>query len=265
LALRQLGILSLIRGETDVARSLLEAGLAQARAAGNRVSEALNLWGLAQVAAHQDAFAEAHRAAEAALACLAEVGWRRGAVNVLGFLGDLSYWLADYPTARTQLEQCLALARDVGAEPLYCSALVRLGQVSIEMHDAGRAAALLEESLRASTRLGDRESLAAALAACAQLAAATGDAQRALRLASAAGALRTGPTVGGPISAVRTRAPAGEQAGRLAHARAMLGERAASRARVEGQALSWEAAAAEATAVCRSVGLLNGRHGTGPL
>jgi DNA-binding NarL/FixJ family response regulator len=184
---------------------------------------------------------------------LAELGWRRGAVNVLSFLGDLSYWEGEYATAQSLLEQGLALARELGAEALYCSALVRLGQIAIDTDDLSRASALLEESLRASARLGDRQSLAGALAACAQLAAVGGDARRALRLASAAGTLRGGPTVGGPTSAVRAQARGRERTERrLATARAALGEPTATQAWVEGEALSWEAATAEALAACGS-------------
>ncbi len=145
LALRQLGILDLMRGDADAARALFEEGLVTARAVGHRVGEGLNLWGIAQVLGQQETFAEAHRAAESALSCLAAAGWRRGAVNVLTFLGDLSYQEGQYSVAGPTLEQSLALARELGAESLYCSTLVRLGQIAIETGDLGRASALLEE------------------------------------------------------------------------------------------------------------------------
>jgi predicted ATPase/DNA-binding CsgD family transcriptional regulator/transcriptional regulator with XRE-family HTH domain len=253
LALRQLGILDLMRGDAEAARALFEEGVATARGAGHRVAEGLNLWGIAQVLGQQEAFAEAHRAAESALSCFAAVGWRRGAVNVLTFLGDLSYQEGQYGVAGPTLEQSLALARELGAESLYSSTLVRLGQIAIETGDLARAGALLEASLRSSAWLGDRESLAGALAACAQLAATSSDWTRSLRLASAAGTLRGGPAVGGPSSAVRAQARAREIfERRLAAARAALDERAATAAWLSGQAMSWESALAEALAACEA-------------
>ena len=48
-------------------------------------------------------------------------GW---ALNVLGFLGDLSYWQGEYAVAQSLLEQSLALARELalaGADPAHCA------------------------------------------------------------------------------------------------------------------------------------------------
>jgi tetratricopeptide (TPR) repeat protein len=253
LALRQLGILALLQGDPDAARACFEQGLAAARAAGHPIGEGLNLWGRAQVSAYQEAFAAAHRDAEAARACFAEVGWRRGLVNILGFLGDLRYVQGEPAAAQRLLEQNLALARELGADSLSCSTLVRLGEIAVEKGDLRRAAALLRESLQASARLGDRASQAAGVAACVQLAAAGGDAQRALRLASAAGRLRGGSAVGGPASAVRAPARAREVfARRVAAIRDSLAAGAAAGAWEEGQTLSWDAALEEALAACEA-------------
>jgi DNA-binding CsgD family transcriptional regulator/tetratricopeptide (TPR) repeat protein len=263
MALRQLGILELMRGQPDAARVLFEEGLVAARAVGDRIGEGLNLWGMAQVLGQQEAFSEARRTAEAALSCFAAVGWRRGAVNVLSFLGDLSYQQSQHDAARSLLEQSLALARELGAESLYCSSLVRLGQIAIETNDLDRASALLAESLRSSARLGDRESLAGGLVACAQLAATLADWPRSLRLASAAGTLRGGPAVGGPTSAVRSQTRVREVLDRhVAAARTALGDGAAAEAWAAGQAMTWESAAAEALAACESGGAMTASGGS---
>jgi DNA-binding NarL/FixJ family response regulator len=77
-----------------------------------------------------------------------------------------------------------------------------------------------------------------------------------VRLASAAASLRGGPTVGGPTSAVRAQARERERTERrLAAARASLGEREARQAWVDGEALVWEAAAAEGLTACRASGI----------
>jgi tetratricopeptide (TPR) repeat protein len=251
LALRQLGILELMDDKPDAARALFEQGLDAARDVGHAIGEGLNLWGLAQLLAHQEAFTEAHRTAEAALSCFAAAGWRRGAVNVLSFLGDLSYREGQYDIAQALFEQSLSVARELGAESLYCSTLVRLSQIAIETGDTDRAATLLEDSLRSSARLGDRQSLADAMAVCSQLAGTSADWQAALRLASAADALRGGQIGGGPTSAVRAQARVRQVfEGHLAMARAALKEPAATMAWAAGQAMSWDSALAEALSVC---------------
>ena len=48
MALRQLGILELMRGQPDGARVLFEEGLVAARTVGDRIGEGLNLWRMAQ-------------------------------------------------------------------------------------------------------------------------------------------------------------------------------------------------------------------------
>lgn len=251
LALRQLGILKLIGGEPGAALAEFQQGLEAARSVGHRIAEGLNLWGIAQVQAHQGAFVEAHHTADAALGCFAAVGWRRGAVNVLSFVGDLNYQKGQRTAARAILEQSLGIARELGAESLYCSTLVRLGQIAIESGDLTRASTLLEESLRLSAQVADRESLAAALSTCSLLASALADWRGALICASAASNLRPGPARGGPTSSARARPGAGQLLERqIAKARAVLESEQAAAAWAAGQALSWDSAAAEGLAIC---------------
>ena len=250
LALRQLGMLALLRRDIGTAQARFDEGLSAAREAGHRVAEGLNLWGFAQLSVSQGAVADARERAEAALRCFADAGWQHGLVSMLSFLGDLSYFEGDYRSAQPLLERSLALARELGAAWWGCSTFIRLGEIATDTGRLSRASALLKDGLRSSQRLGDRESLASGVAACAQLAAVTGDSKRALRLASAADKLRGGRLSGGPLRAQASLRALSER--RLAAARLALGERGSADAWAEGQALSWEAAVAEALAVCES-------------
>jgi tetratricopeptide (TPR) repeat protein len=262
--LRQLGILKLIAGEPAAALAEFQQGLDAARTAGHLVAEGLNLWGIAQVQAHRGAFAEAHATADTALGCFAAIGWRRGAVNVLSFLGDVKYQEGKWVEAQSLLEQSLAIAHELGAESLYCSALVRLGQIATERGDLGQASTLLAESLRSSARIADRESLAAGLSTCALIATSCMEWRRALIVASAASKLRPGPARGGPTSATRERPGVGQLLERqVEKARAALGAQAAADAWAAGETMSWDSATAEGLAICASAHAADTSHGAG--
>ncbi|MBV9169869.1 MAG: AAA family ATPase, partial [Chloroflexi bacterium] len=227
LALRQLGILALIRGHVDQARDRFATGASLARAGHHLAGEGLNLWGLAQVAANADAFGEARRLGELARVCFDQAGWLHGQLNVLGFLGDLAYEDGDDAAADALLQQSLALARELGAGWWSASISMRLGQVALDTGDLSRASALMVDGLRMTERLGDREGLAAALVACADLAAARGEAHCAVRLVSAAQSLRGGTLSGSPMRA-QARSRRLEQ--RLAAIRTLVDERDAAEA-----------------------------------
>jgi predicted ATPase/DNA-binding CsgD family transcriptional regulator len=256
MALRQLGMLALMRGQSDLARNRFETGASVARAANHRAGEGLNVWGLAQVSANDKALEEARRKGESALACFDQAGWQRGQLNVLGFLGDLCYWEGDYAAAEALLQRSLMLARELGAEWWSGSILLRLGQVALEVSELSRAAGLLAEGLRTTERLGDREGLAAALVACADLAAARGDAHRALCLMSAAQRLRGGSLIGSPM---RAQARSRRLELRLAAIRKLVHKTDAAAAEATGRAMSWATAVSEALAAC-AVGNRPARH-----
>jgi len=244
-ALYVLGLLALLRGQTDVARERFDSGVAIARTADHRAGEGMNLWGLAMLSGKQSMAIEARAAAEAALKCFGEAGWQRGLADVLGFLGDLSYREGAYRQSRLLLERTLTITRKVGAYWWSSSTLVCLGLVALELGDLTEAYDRLAEGTTLSRQLGDRDGLGNGLAGFAQLAATRGEAERAVRLASAARTLS-----GGLSTPLWVRAGGRDRLEqRLTPIRSALGDAATAAIWAEGQTLSLDSALAEACAM----------------
>jgi predicted ATPase/DNA-binding CsgD family transcriptional regulator/DNA-binding XRE family transcriptional regulator len=236
-----LGLLEVMCGAPEEARARFNEGLAIARTAAHRVGEGMNCWGLAMLAGRQSGmFGMARVAAQSAIDCFTQAGWQRGLAGVLAFLGDLSYREGEYAVAESLLLQGLAIARQLGAGWWSSPPWIGLGLIAIETGDLTLANARLTEGTQLSQQLGDREGLASGLAGFAVLAAARGEVEWAVRLASVAQRLFSG----NPRWARASVRDALER--RLPMLRDALGEPAANATWVQGQAMSWEAAVAEA-------------------
>jgi tetratricopeptide (TPR) repeat protein len=268
-----------VRGHLDEGRRWLAALLERGGDAPPD-ARARALEGAAWLASHQGDYDEAARLGEECLALRRELGEKTDIAAALSNLGAVFAMRGDHVRAEALYEESLALARELGDAKRIASALNNLGISARVRGEPDRAVALYEESLALVRKLGDtahvattllnlghahqdqgaldqamtryRESLmlcldlqsrqnaARCLQGMASVAVARGDAVRSARLCGAAAALR---------AAIGVQLPASGRASFekiTAGARATLGEAAFTAAWTAGQALSLEAAAADA-------------------
>lgn len=245
LALVPLGSVTGLRGHRAQARALHEWGVELSRAAGSRLTEALHLHGLSELAFADGDYTEARARTEEALVVPQELGWThpRNSPQILGMLGEVSLEEGDLVAARTHFEDSLAKARETGWGWGIALALIRIAHVAIEQGDEARACSLLTEGLLNHRRLGNRAGILSCLEACAHLEATRGHAQKALHLAGLAASMR---------AAIHTPASPTEQCRLerwLEPARERLGEQASEEVLAEALPRSVEQAADEALAV----------------
>ncbi|MFQ5340095.1 MAG: tetratricopeptide repeat protein [Anaerolineae bacterium] len=231
-----LGDLARKQGDVAGARSLWDKSLAIWRELGHQQDIAGTLNNLADLAYDQGDYGAARSLWEKSLATWQEAGHKRGIARTLSGLGNVAHKERDYATARSYYEKSLALSKELEDKRGIARSLDNLGLVARDEGDYATAHSLWERSLAIRQELGDKHGVAEWLERFAGLAAAQGQSERALRLAGAAAALRA--TLGAPLLA-------GEQDElecHLAPARQSLGEQAAARAFVDGQALTAEQA-----------------------
>ncbi|HEY8121861.1 MAG TPA: tetratricopeptide repeat protein [Myxococcota bacterium] len=246
------------RGYWTEGREWLERALERDGSAPPRL-RAQALYGVADLARHQDQTDEAFAACEDALALFRDSGDDAGVARVLsqqGYihevrgdteeaaralaealavfrrvgdlerisftlvgLGALAHLAGDLTSARAHYEESLELGRKLGDANGTATALVNLGEVVQQQGDAERAAALYGESLALYARLGHLVAIAYCLEQIGSLDAHAGRPERAARLLGNAAALRS--EIGAPIQAFNRRRYDEE----LATLRAALGER----------------------------------------
>jgi predicted ATPase/class 3 adenylate cyclase len=245
-------------GHWTEGRDWLERALERGASVDARL-RAQALYGVADLARHQDQTEEALAACEDALALYREGGDDGGvarALSQLGYirqvrgereeaaqaladalavfrrlgdleriaftlvgLGALAHLAGDLATARGHYEESLELGRKLGDANATATALVNLGEVVQQQGDGERAAALYAESLALYARLGHRVAIAYCLEQIGSLDALAGRPERAARLLGHAAALRG--EIGAPIQAFNRERYEEE----LARLRAALGER----------------------------------------
>jgi predicted ATPase/class 3 adenylate cyclase len=246
------------RGHWTEGREWLERALERGAGAPPRL-RARALYGVADLARHQDQTEEALAACEDALALYREAGDEAGSARALaqlGYvhqvrgdleraeetlaealaafrklgdlerisftlvgLGALAHVAGDLPRARAHYEESLELGRKLGDANATATALVNLGEVVQQQGDGARAAALYAESLALYARLDHRVAIAYCLEQIGSLDAGAGRLERAARLLASAAALRT--EIGAPLEAFNRERYDEE----LASLRARLGAR----------------------------------------
>jgi predicted ATPase/class 3 adenylate cyclase len=239
-------------------RDWLERALARGTQAPARL-RAQALYGVADLARHQDQTDEALAACEEALALYAEAGDEAGSARALaqlGYvhqvrgdleqaeetlgralaafrelgddertsftlvgLGALAHVAGDLPRARAHYEESLELGRKLGDANATATALVNLGEVVQQQGDGTRAAAHYAESLALYARLDHRVAIAYCLEQIGSLDAQAGRLERAALLLGSAAALRK--EIGAPLEAFNR----GRYDEELASLRGRLGER----------------------------------------
>ncbi len=245
-------------GHWSEGREWLERALERGASSAPRL-RAQALYGVADLARHQDQTEEALAACEDALALFRESGDDTGiarAQSQLGYirqvrgetqeaalaladalavfrrlgdlerisftlvgLGALAHLAGDLDDACAHYEESLEIGRKLGDANATATALVNLGEVVQQQGDGARAASLYGESLALYARLGHRVAIAYCLEQIGSLSALAGQAERAARLLGGAAALRT--EIGAPIQAFNR----GRYDEELAALRAALGER----------------------------------------
>jgi predicted ATPase/DNA-binding SARP family transcriptional activator len=244
-ALASAGLLAYQQGDHTAARPLFEACLAIRRELGDPGPIARALTNLAFVAADRE---RATALLDEALALGRAVGDKASILRTLNSLGEVARSGGDYAWAQECYAESLALCRETGERLGIAHVLHNLGLVGLARSEPARAAAQLHESLLICQELGDLGLAARCLMALAGVAGATGQAARAARLFGAAQALRAASgTDEGELNREGSRR-------HLAAARAALGEEAFLAALAAGEALSLEAAVAEASAVATCPG-----------
>jgi predicted ATPase/DNA-binding SARP family transcriptional activator len=240
--LRELGDLALVEGEIARAQALFEEALVLARELGSRRLLPALHYHLGWVALWQGELARAAGLYEAGLALAREItADEEIALNLAG-LGWVQLTQGEAARAGALLQESLALFRKLDSKPGIGDVLCALGVATWSQGDVGRATALLRESLRLRQEIGERPGIGQCLVGLAIVAGDQGQALRATRLLGAAEAVLR--SVAQPLSPFERSA----YDRTVAAARASLGTTAFAAAWRAGQALTLEAACAEALA-----------------
>jgi predicted ATPase/class 3 adenylate cyclase len=234
--LGNLGVVALYQGDNASARTFYEESLAIRREIGDRQGIAIALANLGHVAQNLGDNASSRAFYEESLAVQRDIGDRPSIANSLIGLGCVAYYQGDYIMARAFFEESLAIRREIGDRQGIANALNNLGGVALNQGDYASARAFHEQSLAIYEEIGNRLGIAYCLENCAALASAQEQPERAARLWGVAEALRE--VIGALLSPNQRE----EYDGKIAEARAALGEDAFVAAWTEGCAMSMEQA-----------------------
>jgi len=242
-ALHAAGWLAHHQRDLAEARALLEESLAIAHDLGDRASVAWALHCLGRVAYFEKEPATARSLAEQSLTVAEEIGDASLIAWAHHLLGLAAYIANDDPTARVHYERSLAIRRALRFSEGKGILLILVGLVAARQGKLVEARALYQEGLATIRELLGPWGLAMPLAALSHIAAANGQPDQAVRLGATA--TRLSAAYQTPlIPLVEPFLAQGLEAARQA-----LGELTFGQAWAEGQAMSLEAAVAEALAV----------------
>jgi len=235
-ALIGLGFIARYRGDYGRARPLLEEARSSAREAGDREALAATLGHLVAVARDQGDYSFARPLLEESLSNYREIGDSLGIAWSFTNLGLVATALKEHDEAQRLHEQALTLYEKIGDRQNIAFTLNNLGRVATARGDYEAARSLHASALSKLSDVGDKRGIAFVLENLAVLAAVRGEPERALRIASAAGKLRS------EISAAPPPAWEEELKRRLATARQALSEDVRAATEAEGRAFTTERA-----------------------
>lgn len=189
-SLSNLGRIEMFSGAHDLAKPLLEEGLAVARESGDEwtISYALN--GRAAWALGDGDLEEANALWKEALALGRKLGDTVRVSSVLINMGYAECVLGNHERAEALAGEALALNREMNDTFGETIGLLLLGIAKMQGGEFERAGALVEESLALLRELGSERDVAECLEVMAEVAGGLGEERRAARLWGAAGALR---------------------------------------------------------------------------
>jgi predicted ATPase len=229
--LRELGLALREQGDFAGATALFEEGLALHQAIGDRVSEAFDLLGLADIARDQGDSAGVRRYCVPSLAILRESGMQWAIGFALNTLAMGTYYEGDLTQASALIRESVALFRGLKADASLAEVLITLAKIMQAQGDAAAAYGAITEALRLAQDVGPRLFVAASIEELASVVAEHGQGDLTVRLLSAASALRV--QMGAPVwpadQALVDHA--------LATARSMIGADTFAAVWAEGQSL----------------------------
>ena len=123
---------------------------------GQKAEEAAALEQLGDVCYWIDDYPQATRRYQAALPIYREIGARLGEANCIKSLGDVHVRLAEYPLARQRYEAALPIYREIGARLGEANTLTAFGDLSLAEKDYGITQGWFEQALRIYREIGDR-------------------------------------------------------------------------------------------------------------
>jgi predicted ATPase/DNA-binding CsgD family transcriptional regulator len=185
-----LGAIAVHQGDLSRAQAHLEEALAAARAAGQRVDEAIALGILGWVALMQEAYPTARALCEESEALARALGDEVALCVALTFLQQVVLRQGEFSTARRLVEEGLPLARRIGGYEKLADSLDVLGQLEIAEGHYAEARGALRESLLLRHDQGDRSGITSSLETIAALAEAETQPRCAIQLAAAAASIR---------------------------------------------------------------------------
>jgi predicted ATPase/transcriptional regulator with XRE-family HTH domain len=180
LALGQLGLTTLYRGDITAARAHLREALALLETIDDPWNLALLHFVLGEVLLPDDV--EGARACyERSLGVFRSIGDPWGTAQALTGLGGVAMRKRDYHTARALMEEGLALRRALADPGTIASSLASLGELARRAGDDAGALPYLDEGLARFRALGDAEQVAWALYNLGTVAVHCGDVEAAAR------------------------------------------------------------------------------------
>jgi predicted ATPase/transcriptional regulator with XRE-family HTH domain len=195
--LRELALVLRERGDFARAVALLDEALTLYRQIGDRVSVALALLGLGDIARDQGDSAGIRENCEPSLAILRESGMQWAIGFALNSLALGAYYEGDLVPAFTLIGESVALFRGLNADASLAEVLITLGYILKAQGDVVAARGAMTEALRLAWVVGPRLLVAASLEGLASVAAEQGHADLTARLLATAAALRA--DMGAPV------------------------------------------------------------------
>ena len=234
-----LAVLACDRGDVAKSRALFEESLVLWRELGDQTAVARALSNLANVFKLQGDYDRVRSLQAECLSIFRELGDRTGIAWTLNYQGDVARHHGDTAAARRLYEQGLEIFRELEDRWGIAGTLADLGSLAREQENYSAAHSLYAESIKLFQELDHKRGIARLLECSACSAAAQREAERSLRLAGAAAALRQ--HIGAPLtSAEQAKLETSLQAARQA-----LTDTVATKAWLEGWALSVEKAIEE--------------------
>jgi predicted ATPase/DNA-binding CsgD family transcriptional regulator len=242
-ALYILGRLARIEGDYAGAVTFFEESLSLFCELGHKDDIALVLSGLGLTVLYLGEDERATALCEESLALSRELGDPRAISSWLANLGTIMLARGDNERAKELCEESLAIRQALGYKGGCAHTLAILGRIALHQGEYDRATACYTESLTLRQETGEKEGIATALEGLAAVAGMEGHLVRAARLYGYAESLRT--LIGAPLTPIDRL----YYQHSVAAVRAQLDEPTYLKTWTDGQAMTLEAALAEAVQV----------------
>jgi predicted ATPase/class 3 adenylate cyclase len=214
-ARNRLGIISMMRGNLEVALAQLEQSLVLRRKLRDRRGEAAVLNNIAMVRRELKSPEEAIEAFEVAARALREDGTPSALAHCLLNLGCMRFETGSVEESRGVLEESLDILRELGDDSAICFALANLGAVAAEQGRRHEAAEHFAEALTAGGRSNCLPGLYEAFMGATELLLDAGEDEAAARsFASANALIEQLGVVATPLQKSRSERLGGQLAGR---------------------------------------------------